>query len=57
MKNLMYLNHYLVSKEAFTRENSQMGFRKFNRAVFEKFYRKGPKFLRSTFFQGMLIVS
>ena len=29
MKNLIYSKNDLVSKEAFSRENSQMGFRKF----------------------------
>ena len=45
MKNLMYIKHYLVSKEAFTRENSQMGFRKFILSGFRKILSKGAKIL------------
>ena len=57
MINLIYLINDLVSKEAFSRENSQIGLRKFYRAGSENFYRWGQKFLRSTFFQGRLTVS
>ena len=57
MKNLMYLKNDIVSKESFSRENSQMGLRHIYRVAFENFYRGGQKFLRSTFFQGMLTVS
>ena len=45
MKNLMYIKHYLVSKEVFTRENSQVGFRKFLSRGFQKKIFTGAKIL------------
>ena len=44
MKSLMYLKNDFVSKEAFSRDNSQIGLRKIYRVGFENFYRGGPKF-------------
>ena len=50
MKNLMYLKNDFVSKEAFSRENSQMGFQQFFIESRSKNFNRGvPKFLRLTF--------
>ena len=41
MKNLMYLKNDFVSKEAFSRENSQMGLRQFLSSCVRKILSKG----------------
>jgi len=45
MKNLMYLKNDFVSKEAFSRENSQMGLRQFLSSRVRKFLSRGAKIL------------
>ena len=49
MKNLMYLNHYLVSNEAFLRKLSDGVSKKINER-FRKFLSKGAKILEFDIF-------
>ncbi len=42
-ENLMYLNNDFVSKEAFSKENSQMGLRQFLSSLVRKILSKGGK--------------
>ena len=50
MKNLIYSKNVLVSKEAFSRENSQMGFRTFLLCRVRKLKSRGIKILAIDFF-------
>ena len=43
MKNLMYLKNDFVSKESFSRENSQMGLRQYLSSRVRKFLSRGGK--------------
>ena len=45
MKNLMYLKNDFVSKEAFSRENSQMGLRQFLSSCVRKILLRGAEML------------
>ena len=45
MKNLMYLKNDFVSKESFSRENSQMGLRQYLSSRVRKFLWRGAKIL------------
>ena len=45
MKNLMYLKNDFVSKESFSRENSQMGLRQYLSSRVRKFLSRGAKIL------------
>ena len=45
MKNLMYLKNDFVSKESFSRENSQMGLRQYLSSRVRKFISRGAKIL------------
>ena len=45
MKNLIYVKNDFVSKEAFYRENSQMGLRQFLSSRVRKFLSRGAKIL------------
>ncbi len=45
MKNLMYLKNDFVSKESFSRENSQMGLRQYLSSRVGKFLSRGAKIL------------
>ena len=58
MKNLMYLKNDFVSKEYFSRENSQMGLQQYLSSRVRKILTRGAKILAfKQFFRGMLTVS
>ena len=57
MKNLMYLKNDFLFKESFSRENSQMGLRKFLSSGVQTFLLRETKILAFDIFVRMLIVS